>query len=57
MDRAVAVSTTLVPCSNTRPVPVVLILNVIFFKLANRENLEEYKNCLENIENIVELKR
>jgi hypothetical protein len=39
------------------PIPVVLILNVIFFKLANRENFEEYKNCLENIENIVELKK
>ena len=39
------------------PIPVVLILNVIFFKLAKRENLEEYKNCLENIEDIVELKK
>tara|TARA_A100001011_G_C14307393_1_gene843812 strand:+ start:818 stop:1699 length:882 start_codon:yes stop_codon:yes gene_type:complete len=39
------------------PIPVVLILNVIFFKLSKRENLEEYKNCLENIEDIVELKK
>ena len=38
------------------PIPVVLILNVIFFKLSKRENLEEYKNCLENIEDIVEFK-
>jgi len=39
------------------PIPLVLILNVIFFKLSKRENFEEYKNCLENIENIVELKK
>ena len=39
------------------PIPLVLILNVIFLKLAKRENFEEYKNCLENIENIVELKK
>ena len=38
------------------PIPIILILNVIFFKLSNRENLEEYKNCLKNIEDIVELK-
>jgi len=38
------------------PIPAVLILNVIFFKLSKRENLEEYKNCLENIEDIVEFK-
>jgi hypothetical protein len=39
------------------PIPVVLILNVIFFKLAKRENLEEYKNCLDNIQNISDLKK
>ena len=39
------------------PIPVVLMMNVIFFKLSKRENFEEYKNCLENIENIVELKK
>ena len=38
------------------PIPVILIFNVIFFRLSKRENLEEFKNCLENIENIVELK-
>jgi len=39
------------------PIPVILILNVIFFKLSKRENLEEYKNCLENIEDVVELRK
>ena len=39
------------------PIPVLLILNVIFFKLAKRENLEEYKNCLDNIQNISDLKK
>jgi heme/copper-type cytochrome/quinol oxidase subunit 2 len=39
------------------PIPVILILNVIFFKLSKRENLEEYKNCLKNIEDVVELKK
>ena len=39
------------------PIPVVLILNVIFFKLAKRENLEEYKNCLDNIQNISDIKK
>ena len=39
------------------PVPVILILNVIFFKLSKRENFTEYKNCLENIQNISELKK
>ena len=39
------------------PIPVILILNVIFFKLSKRENLEEYKNCLKNIEDIVELRK
>tara|TARA_Y100000992_G_C21225141_1_gene472498 strand:+ start:64 stop:936 length:873 start_codon:yes stop_codon:yes gene_type:complete len=38
------------------PIPVVLILNVIFFKLSKRENLEEYNLCLNNIEDIKELK-
>ena len=39
------------------PIPVILILNVIFFKLSKRENLEEYKNCLDNIQNISDLKK
>ena len=39
------------------PIPVILILNVIFFKLSKRENFEEYKNCLENIEDVVELRK
>ncbi len=39
------------------PVPVILILNVIFFKLSKRENFTEYKNCLENIQNISEFKK
>ena len=39
------------------PIPVVLILNVIFFKFAKRENIEEYKNCLTNIQTISDLKK
>ena len=39
------------------PIPIVLIVNVIIFRLAKRENIEEYKNCLDNIENIIELKK
>ena len=39
------------------PIPLILILNVIFFKLAKRENFEEYNNCLDNIQNISDLKK
>ncbi len=39
------------------PILLILTLNVIIFKLSKKENLEEYKNCLENVENIVELKK
>ena len=39
------------------PIPVILILNVLIFKLAKRENFKKYKNCFENIENIIELKK
>ena len=39
------------------PIPIVLILNVIIFRLAKRENIEEYKNCLNNIEHVIELKK
>ena len=39
------------------PIPVILILNVLIFRLAKRENIEEYKNCLNNIEHVIELKK
>ena len=39
------------------PIPIILLLNVLIFRLAKRENIEEYKNCLDNIENIIELKK
>ena len=39
------------------PIPIILLLNVLIFRLAKRENIEEYKNCLDNIENVIELKK
>ena len=39
------------------PIPIILLLNALIFRLAKRENIEEYKNCLANIENVIELKK
>jgi hypothetical protein len=39
------------------PIPIILLLNVIIFRLAKRENIDEYKNCLDNIQNVIELKK
>ena len=39
------------------PISIILLLNVIIFRIAKRENIEEYKNCLDNIGNVIELKK